>query len=361
MAESNGCKGQMFTLFPELPKEIRLLIWNAALPGPRVVHLQQRKLKSTIREWEQKTGRSWPVFPGEMRAVNEAARDTGTSGIEESFEADRDRRFQRRVMRHRINEALGADGPPSTRYRGAHMLGLYSDSPTPEMTLVNREAYDVVSKSYPRVFSGPASFAQTWFNGALDTLYIRNDTYWVYPLGGPILDINDGFPVLDVENMRKVKKLAIWWDLGWTNNAPMRQRPLTEDWTAPVLKLFGGVEELVLVLHHYGNEGEEENQTVHLIDPIWVDEALEKYNRIIADPKSGDTLEVRAMDIGVSGEELDLELLEEYRQNFGEGKPSWTMPRFVEKVAVTEGVRRKLDDAKRRAEMALKERGVAGI
>ena len=33
------------------------------------------------------------------------------------------------------------------------MLGLYSDSPTPEMTLVNREAYDVVSKSYPRVFS----------------------------------------------------------------------------------------------------------------------------------------------------------------------------------------------------------------
>jgi hypothetical protein len=100
---------------------------------------------------------------------------------------------------------------------------------------------------------------------------------------------------------------------------------------------------------------------VHLIEPIWVDEALEKYNKIIADPKYGDTLEVRAMDMGFGGEELDLELLEEYRQNFGDGKPSWTMPRFVEKVAVTEGARRKLDDARRRAEMALKEQGVAGI
>ena len=343
-----------FTLFPALPKELRLLIWQAALPGPRIVHLQQRKLRTTIGEWEQKTGRSWPVFPSEMSTMNEPAPSSPSSTAGECLHGLR--LFQQRVMRGRINEALGAEERVSPRYRAANMLGLYSPTPGPEIMLVCREAFDVVCHSYSRMFSGPASFGQTWFNGAIDTLYIRFDTYWVYSLGGPIVDINDGFPVLDVESLRKVARLAILWDLGWMGDAPIRPRPLVEDWTAPVLKLFGRVEELVLVLQHRGDELEGRDAAVHLVDPIWVDEAMEKYSRIVSDPGSGDTLELRPMDMGIGGEGLDMELLEQFRQHFGEGNPTWAMPRFVEKVAVTERVKRMLDESRCRAEQVLKER-----
>ncbi|KAE9377080.1 hypothetical protein N431DRAFT_436327 [Stipitochalara longipes BDJ] len=155
--------------------------------------------------------------------------------------------------------------------------------------------------------------------------------------------------------MRSVKRLAILWFL----RTPSRNRgvrPLVEDWTAPVLKLFGSVEELILVLRHYGEE--EEGEEVYLINPICVNKAVEKYERIASDPGSGDTLDLPPVDVGFGVKDLDMELLEEYRQNFGEGNPTWAMPRFVEKVAVTKSMKRKLDVAKERAEMALKERGV---
>jgi len=346
-----------FPQFPKFPKEIRLMIWNAALPGPRVVDIRQRKLKITIGEWEQKSGRSWPVFPGEMDVGEEAAGATGKKHIEGVSEEAAgtlfhlSRKFQRRVMRSRINDALGALSFNSDSYREANFLGLYSECPPPEILPVCREAFDVASRAYPSVFSGPGSFGQTWFNGDFDTLYIRSDKYWVYPLGGPILDINDGFPVLDTENMRKVSKLAILWDLEPTPHLGPGSRPPVEDWTAPVLKLFGGVEELILILRHYEDDTEQDCSNVSFIDPIDVDKALEIYNKIISDPTSEDSLDVPLLDMGIG--ELDMELLEEYRQNFGEGNPSWAMPKFVQKIAVTEDVKKKLDDARTRAEMAL--------
>jgi len=340
------------------------MIWNAALPGPRVVDIRQRKLNITIGEWEQKSGRSWPVFPGEMDVGEEVTEVAGAIRKKDTEEVSEEaagtpfhlsRRFQRRVMRGRINDALEAPNFDSDQYREANFLGLYSECPPPETLAVCRDASDIALRSYSRVFSGPGSFGQTWFNGDFDTLYIRFDSYWVYPLGGPILDINDGFPVLDTENMAKVSKLAILWDLEPDPRLGTQVRPLVEDWTAPVLKLFGGVEELILVLRHYGDgTAQHDDSKVSFIDPIDVDKALEQYHKIIKDPTSEDRLDVPLLDMAI--EELDMELLEEYRQNFGEGNPSWSMPKIVQKIAVTEDVKKKLDDARSRAEMALKER-----
>jgi hypothetical protein len=47
--------GRTFTKFPKLPKEIRLMIWKAALPGPRVVTIRLAPLKFTIGEWNEMT------------------------------------------------------------------------------------------------------------------------------------------------------------------------------------------------------------------------------------------------------------------------------------------------------------------
>jgi hypothetical protein len=281
-----------------------------------------------------------------MLTTNEAAvpLDSRSSEPGENLKV---RRFQQRVLRSQLNEFLHG-GRASDRYLDAKMLGLYS--PAPKIAGVCREAWEVVEGAYPRSFAGPASFAQTWFNGARDTLYIRHDTYWVYP-SESIVDINDGFPVLDVQSLRSVKRLAILWFLG----PPELGRPLVEDWTAPVLRLFGGVEELVLVLRHYGEgEGEE----VFLVDPKDTEEALKKYESRFAYPDGGEQV-FPPMQFNFRVEELDMELLEEYRQNFGDGNPTWAMPRFVEKIAVTESVMRKLEDTRRRADIDLKERGVA--
>jgi hypothetical protein len=45
-----------FTLFSELPKEMRILIWENALPSPRIVYLQRHILRSydTNRVWSDK-------------------------------------------------------------------------------------------------------------------------------------------------------------------------------------------------------------------------------------------------------------------------------------------------------------------
>ena len=44
------------------------MIWEHALPGPRVVNLRQKKLKKTIGEWETETGYTWPLPKGRMEA-----------------------------------------------------------------------------------------------------------------------------------------------------------------------------------------------------------------------------------------------------------------------------------------------------
>jgi hypothetical protein len=37
----------MFTLFNRLPIELRLKIWEAALPDPRVINIREKRLRKT--------------------------------------------------------------------------------------------------------------------------------------------------------------------------------------------------------------------------------------------------------------------------------------------------------------------------
>lgn len=119
MSDNAKTQGQTFPLFPKLPKEIRLMIWELTLPGPRTVHLQQRKLKTTIGEWEDQSGLSWPLFP----EVHEIRGENGEPN-------SRQRRYHRWAMRSKIQRALGMPSPSkkSSIYREASLLGLHSQS-----------------------------------------------------------------------------------------------------------------------------------------------------------------------------------------------------------------------------------------
>ncbi|CZR58644.1 uncharacterized protein PAC_08536 [Phialocephala subalpina] len=52
-----------FTLFPKLPVEIRLMIWKLSLPGPRIVHLKQKRLKEPAGEWWERVRSDVAMWP----------------------------------------------------------------------------------------------------------------------------------------------------------------------------------------------------------------------------------------------------------------------------------------------------------
>jgi hypothetical protein len=54
MASTDGAK--TFHKSGNLPKEIRLLIWESVLPNPRVVNIVQKPLELTVRDWERANG-----------------------------------------------------------------------------------------------------------------------------------------------------------------------------------------------------------------------------------------------------------------------------------------------------------------
>src|SRR5277367_3991537 len=62
-----------FTIFNKLPQETRLMIWEAALPGPQIVHVKMKFLGSTefgyrrVRSDRTVPNRSYGTWPGQER------------------------------------------------------------------------------------------------------------------------------------------------------------------------------------------------------------------------------------------------------------------------------------------------------
>jgi len=65
-------------------------------------------------------------------------------------------------------------------YKVANLVALVSDCPPPEILSVCREAFEVVSKWYQKVFSTLGSVPTTWICFELDTLYLRYNDFAVY-------------------------------------------------------------------------------------------------------------------------------------------------------------------------------------
>lgn len=120
---SNAPEGSpTFKLFDQLPPEIRLQIWEAALPGPRVIGIVERRVKR---------------------------RDNRTP----------DTPFWCR------DDLLAA------------MLALWSHSKAPSTLLACKESNQVASKCYVPSFAFAGSISETYFDFHRDTLYLRFDTF----------------------------------------------------------------------------------------------------------------------------------------------------------------------------------------
>jgi hypothetical protein len=160
-----------FPKFSRLPIEIRLMIWKAALPGPRVLDMRLLSLKKTRSEWDHEN---------EKGGGNSFLWEKYSSGVGSPGEICS------------ISNDHKPDGNPP-------LFGIRSQCKNPAILFVNKEAHSVAAKRYEKVFSNDESLPETYFDFENDTLYIR------YPVFHSKVSIHRGY----LPNTRQVEEKVI--------------------------------------------------------------------------------------------------------------------------------------------------------
>ncbi|KAH7311879.1 hypothetical protein BKA65DRAFT_157094 [Rhexocercosporidium sp. MPI-PUGE-AT-0058] len=223
-----------FTCFKRLPLEVRLLIWEATLPGPRLVNIHQRPLRKTFLDYKEENGHEWPPL------------DRWTEGSEEIDEALLE---EAEYARMDVCSSLGLDGELPAAFHDAHLLGLSSNCPPPNTTYACRESYGVVSRHYTKAFACSGSIPETFINFDVDTLFLRADGFAHYAQGLCALErMIDGltghFEITDKNNLSRVQRLAISFQCNYD----------TEDlknFLSVIFEVFDGVREISLIVKDY--------------------------------------------------------------------------------------------------------------
>jgi hypothetical protein len=164
-----------FPQFTKLPKELRVMIWRAALPDPRIVFLQPDLLSKyyCTRVWSDKAVDAY--FSGPIKRIP-------------TF-------FDFNVAKESSNVFMGVDYGPKHQCKG-----LRSRCPPPTLLFACRESFEVASYHYKRAFGTEHAFPETWFDFERDTLYFGCDDQ------DPLLEPQDFL----IEEARKVQHLAFY-------------------------------------------------------------------------------------------------------------------------------------------------------
>jgi len=220
-----------FARFNDLPKEVRLIVWELALEG-RVVNIMQKPRKTTVMDWER---------------ANSATRREDI--LEAAGLVSGDYWFERDM--HIMYGGEEYEGKPTTLDHSLptqNLAGVVSNS-IPPLLLACREAFDIATQHYERIFTCFGAFPQTYFNFQLDTLYIRYDTFDIHrkqDMDGILESVNGLFGIQDVENFRKVEKLAVLLDPITANDPINFYR-----WWDEFQICFAGIKDLYLVVQHF--------------------------------------------------------------------------------------------------------------
>jgi hypothetical protein len=129
-----------FHRFNDLPTELRYLIWVLALPGPRVIKLEQRRLES---HFYSSVRSDIPIeFP--MKPEDPTL-----------------------ALEH-LTQWFGSVLPIGMRY----YYGMRPKCPPPAILYANREGYNIASKFYTRAFGTEHVFPETWIDFERDIVFL---------------------------------------------------------------------------------------------------------------------------------------------------------------------------------------------
>ena len=328
------------------------MIWERALPGPRVVNLRQRKLKNTIGEWEIETAGSWPPLKKELLGEEVDTDEEEDEQDEFDIFDFRDEYIWQGRQRNIVGGRLRANIYDDKAYREAHLVGWVSDCPAPEILSVCREAFEVVSKLYHKVFVSLGADATIWFCFKLDTLYLRYDNFlvdaWDSGMLNMAVEIGDSaFMFLDTEALRRVKSLAILVP----EDRDQEWEGMIEDFSTTI----GFLEKLYLVVKDY-QENCNDGKALVIIEPIDFDATMAVYENVKLDSwqswQSGALLTPKL--IQHRQVEFDMHKIRAMLEDDVEaGGTPWRIPTIEEKAVFTLELVEKMESVRRKSQKYL--------
>ncbi|KAE9365117.1 hypothetical protein N431DRAFT_419997 [Stipitochalara longipes BDJ] len=204
-----------FHPFIKLPKELRLMIWELIIPGPRIVNLNILRGSARMAEWL----RDWDDMIGGPRPGNIKYRA-------EDFEFPN------------IPPPFNQWGSPIARWHGTWKVKAPKG---PTLLFINQESRRVGMKVYDKTFRVVGMKALTWFSYKQDTLYLSSEVV------GRVLNTDElGTEILGID-FNKVQRLLLGVS-GCTRPAHARMK---YEHICKVIGWFGQLKHLTLVSEHH--------------------------------------------------------------------------------------------------------------
>ncbi|KAL2062486.1 hypothetical protein VTL71DRAFT_6752 [Oculimacula yallundae] len=317
-----------------------------ALPGPRILSIEQRRIKKTIGEWEDEQGRTWPITVREMQElsladdlVNSKTAQMALRGVSSKFGAPHpnpdslirlftvQETHEHTVAMANISTYSNSD---FTTYRQVSLVGYHPSHKPPHILYAYHESRDVVLGCYQQVFSSIGAVPETFMDFEIDTLYLRTNTLSVNLIGwfADLIfeEIIGEFGMLDFRYLQGVKSLSIL--------LPIDQRGETYDepWLLNILRLFRNLEVLTIILREYRRPGDNSDTSMEFMPPADLEEAMRKMKDFLRGDGEG-VANIRLLDF--SAAEIDMGELESYRDRDKINGCAWKLPAIRYRVAVT--------------------------
>lgn len=171
-----------FKRFQRLPKDIRIMIWELALPGPRIVGVRAREIRDSRQE--------------------------GTAGKSAKW-------------------------------------GLMSECEPPAVLFVNHESYDFASARYTKAFGASGTTPQTWFDFKRDTLFLDGCIQKLLA-EDVLQPHSFGEDASRVENLAMIRPYHPSATSSFTHPHRMDLDSDDLEWMSAMLSWFGGIKNLTV-------------------------------------------------------------------------------------------------------------------
>ena len=244
MEKGQAVDDPLFPQFGNLPKEIRLEIWEAALPGPRIVELREKPLKIAFGDFRHQV---------QYHKINWEQRSN--QSIDGSInEAPTARILRENSWLDRMNQEIFMNPNLLSSRHLTPMTGFKSYCRAPDLVDVLfacRESHEVAIKHYERAFDMAASHPGTWFDFHRDVLYICWDKFNFNHATVQFNDLIHYIPcIFDEEIRERIENLAILMNKKAIRNYGEKN---LEEFLSCILGHFHRVKTLTLVAKHVSN------------------------------------------------------------------------------------------------------------
>ncbi|KAE8454455.1 hypothetical protein EG329_000078 [Mollisiaceae sp. DMI_Dod_QoI] len=321
-----------FPQFNELPKEIRLAIWEASLPGPRIVDLREKLLKVKIEDFKQHIQKCKSEREQQSNERIDACVDNVATA-----RALREESWLEHVNSIEIPSHLLEAFTEKRKMEPMH--GLKSRCHAPDILFACRESHEVAIRSYELAFDTVASQPQTWFNFHQDILYLRWDNFNATKsiFGRKFDDLMYYIPYVFEEKCQcRIENLALLMNKKGVVKCDVES---LEELLASILCAFGGVKNLILVAKHVGSYsgGEHNYSQLSLHDPIDTDYLEVHHSYPYSHEEDRAKMEIihDIPELDIDWLQVDLEELQRLSEETTEERPTpWTVPKIEYKIVV---------------------------